>query len=244
MNPIIQADVRCIRQKDIPEIMELYHFVQELDKKYGVNSSDFYNSFGIVQPERMLISELYTANLWFNLFGYRSKSDGVPKYRYETVSYPEQGILIGGRSKKVDLIVDPSDIKRLQQLRESAKEAGLRRFPRKPVYSNTTASNCKEYDSLLKEQGFADGTKTMHRRVKAGPHETDIFEIEYSRCGSNRAPHFTTSYQGWQNQEQLDRDSIAYSFYKKWNPFHCIELTMEEYCEMLSDANEVCQAYN
>lgn len=244
INPEIQANARCIRQRDIPEIMELYDFVRDLNKKYGVDSSDTRNSFGIIQPERMLISELYKDDLWYILFGYHSESDGVPKYCYENVSYPEQGILRCGQRKQVDLVVDPSDIKRLQQLREAAKESGLRLFPRKPVYDGMTEKNLKEYDNLLEEQGFADGTKTIHLRVKAGPHRGDIFEINYYRCGSNRAPHFTTSYQGWQNQEYLNRDSIAYQFYKKWNPFHLIELTMDEYLEMMSDANEVYLAYH
>lgn len=108
MNTTIQANARCIRQRDIPEIMDLFAYIQTLDKKYGVISSDAANSFGLIDPDRMLISELYESDLYFSLFGYHRKSDETPKYAYTRQS-AAAGILYTNVTKQIPLQMEDVD---------------------------------------------------------------------------------------------------------------------------------------
>lgn len=87
ISPVITNKERCVRQGDIPEVMKLYEFIQELDKKYHVDSRDEKNSFGIIEPERMLLSELYECNLYYFLFGYSSDINHLPKYEAEKTGF-------------------------------------------------------------------------------------------------------------------------------------------------------------
>lgn len=80
LNQEIQAKARLVKQGDIPEIRELAKFIQYLDEKYGVDSSDTKNTFGIVSLDRMLVSELYPSNLYFSLGGYSSDPKHLPKH--------------------------------------------------------------------------------------------------------------------------------------------------------------------
>ena len=238
MNPMIQANARCIRQKDIPELMELYHFIQKLDRKYGVNSSDKRNSFGIIQPEKMLISELYECNLYFCLFGYRSEITGMPKYTYQ-MRNPNAGILYSHLSKPMDLIMEEVDKQQLIHLRQKAKAAAKAVFPKKPIFRDTKTDSYPAYDQQLEEQGFASAKQTISVSIWV---ESNQFQIEYGRLKPNKKPHFSTACNGRQNQEEMQPKEPAYQFYKKWDPFHLIELTMEEWEEMWQDAQEL-QAY-
>lgn len=135
MNTTIQANTRCIRQRDIPEIMDLFAYIQTLDKKYGVISSDETNSFGLINPDRMLISELYESNLYFSLFGYHSKSDEMPKYAYTRQS-AAAGILYTNVTKQLPLQMEDVDRLKLISLREAAKEVAQAKFPKKPIFRN------------------------------------------------------------------------------------------------------------
>lgn len=244
MNPIIQANARCIRQKDIPELMELYHFIQKLDRKYGVNSSDTRNSFGIIQPERMLISELYEANLYFYLFGYRSEVTGIPKYAYQLIN-SQAGILYSHMSKPIALKIEEKDKQQLIHLRQKAKAAANLVFPKKPVFSDTQNASYSDYDQQLEEQGFASSKHAFSTSVfvPAKDGHTHPFTVEFNRQKPNKKPHFSTTYHGWQNQKDMIETELAYQFYCKWDPFHSIELTLEEWIELTQDVNELKAHY-
>lgn len=109
-----------------------------------------------------------------------------------------------------------------------------------------------ECDDVLEQQGFAPGSREyeFHVKFKVKPEEhktgrrIPYFEVEYYRCGSNKRPHFTTSYNDFQNQFEMPHDSLAYQFYQKWNPFHLVEMTKEEYTEMRDDLDKLKKEYD
>ena len=239
----IKAKERCIRQKDIPEIMALGNFIEKLDRKYGVDSRDAENTFGIVQPDRMLISELYPENLYFFLGGYSSDPEHLPKRGRKT---PSPFFLCGriegqDLAKEGPLDVTKEDKEQLFDLRRKAIEAAKKQMPRRPKFPKE-AEGVMACDKILKEQGFADGSKSFQRKIWVNGKvmgETGSFVVEYGRCGNSKSPHFSTTFKGWQNQKDMPHDTDVYRFYQKWDPFHCMAMTIEEYEEMRKDLEEI-----
>ena len=146
----IQANERCIRQRDIPELMTLYNLIQELDQKYGVDSRNQENTFGIVTPDRMLVSELYASNLYFSLGGFSSDPRHLPKMgRVQTGN----GILagrIGGRQigKEIPLQISEEDQELLFSVRRRAIEAAKKHMPGTPQFPED-ATTIADYDKIL-----------------------------------------------------------------------------------------------
>lgn len=241
----IQANERCIRQRDIPELMTLYNLIQELDQKYGVDSRNQENTFGIVTPDRMLVSELYTENLYYFLGGFSSDPRHLPKTGHVTV---KNGILagrVGGRQiiTDVPLQISEEDQELLFLVRRQAIEAAKKHMPRKPQFPED-ATTIADYDRILEEQGFAGKGRFFVKKKWIGskkPEEYGSFCVSYERCGSNKSPHFSTTFKGWQNQEDMPHDSPFYLFYQKWNPFHLVPMTIPEHEEMLADLEEICE---
>lgn len=262
--PVITNKERCVRQGDIPEVMKLYEFIQELDKKYHVDSRDEENSFGIIQPAKMLLSELYECNLYYFLFGYSSDINHLPKY--EAIPLVGECILVGKHGevgmltnpyreaqKKKEIEVDENDKLRLIALRQAAYDALKAAYPKKPDFAELDKdASSAECDDVLEQQGFAPGSREyeFHVKFKVKPEEhktgrrIPYFEVEYYRCGNNKRPHFATSYKDWQNQFEMPHDSLPYQFYQKWNPFHCVEMTKEEYAEMRDDLEKLKKEYD
>lgn len=252
MNKTIQANERITFYKDLPEVMKLKEFIDVLDKKYNVNSNDHENSFGIINPEGALISALYQSNILYILFGYSSDISHVPKY--EQVPLTDEGILIGRKGevgyfgnpfraeqKKSPISVEKRDLDILITLREKARDEINTNMPKKPVFDK--AWDKKDYDKILENMGYASGNDTIKETFRVAEGYDNKFQVEYSRCGSNSTPHFTTSFNGWQSQDKMDHESPAYIFYKKWNIFHLIEMTKAEYDEMCEDLNELKAVY-
>jgi hypothetical protein len=84
----------------------------------------------------------------------------------------------------------------------------------------------------------------------------DIFEVSYYTLDRNPHPYFSTmgarfykNKRGFceygQCQETVTkRSETARKFYEKWNEFHCIDLTQEQYNEMVSDLEKLKDKYN
>lgn len=233
-------------------------------EKYHVDSRDEKNSFGIIEPERMLLSELYECNLYYFLFGYSSDINHLPKY--EAIPLVGECILVGKHGevgmltnpyreaqKKKEIEVDENDKLRLIALRQAAYDALKAAYPKKPDFAELDKdASSAECDDVLEQQGFAPGSREyeFHVKFKVKPeehktgHRIPYFEVEYYRCGNNKRPHFATSYKDWQNQHEMPHDSLAYQFYQKWNPFHLVEMTKEEYAEMRDDLEKLKKEYD
>ena len=65
------------------------------------------------------------------------------------------------------------------------------------------------------------------------------FVIQYYRLSTNKCPYFSTTYDGWQSQEHMSHDTLAYQFYQKWNVFHTYNMTIDEWSEMVNDLKEL-----
>lgn len=239
----IKAKERCIRQREIPEIMALGAFIEKLDRKYGVDSRNTENTFGIVKPDKMLVSELYPENLYFSLGGYSSNPEHLPKKGRGTHSPFILDGRIGGKNLAVEgpLNVAKEDQEQLFELRRKAIEAAKKQMPRRPKFPKEI-EGVIECNKILKEQGFADGSKLFQRKIWVNGETVDemgSFVVKYGRCGNNKSPHFSTTFKGWQNQEDMPHDTDAYRFYRKWDPFHCVAMTIEEYEEMRKDLEEI-----
>ena len=59
MNPIIKSNERITYLRDLPSAVALHDYIQELDAKYKVDSSDSDNSFGRIALDEP-ISVSYT----------------------------------------------------------------------------------------------------------------------------------------------------------------------------------------
>ena len=245
LNQEIQAKERLVKQGDIPEIRELAKFIQYLDEKYGVDSSDTKNTFGIVNLDRMLVSELYPSNLYFSLGGYSSDPKHLPKHG---VNRSNSDVIVFRTSThrmipSIDLAVEEADVERLFDLRAKAIAAAKAAYPRLPQFPEDVTS-VKDYDRILEEQGFASGKRSFSwEKYISGPTASSSgrFEVSYGRCGANRSPDFSTTFKGFQNQEDMPHTHPAYRFYRKWNPFHIRPMTIQEYMEMWEDLKEMEQ---
>lgn len=251
MQSKIKNTARLIRPCDIPAAKELAAFITKMDQKYGVNSNggtSNKNTFGCLDMKEPLVSHMYESNIYYFLFGNSSDIKHLPEYGYPAFPFNTvmKAALSGGvvqpERKKIPLQMEEVDKDRLFNLREKAYTALRAAYPKKPQFENgeTTPEEC---DKALQEQGFANGTHKIKESFKIGAKVDDIFEVSYSRLSTNKSPYFSTSYRYFQNQEELPHKSLAYRFYKKWNVFHCVEMTLDEFDEMRTDLEELKAQY-
>ena len=234
----IRANARLIRPKDIPEVMGLLSFIQELDQKYGTNSvsQDRKDGFGHLDMEKPLVSYMYESNIYYLL-----KVNDITRLPVLGMRriLPMNRILHAGTQYGTPApdALSEEDKAELYSLRQRAKDALVSHYPEKPVFKETD-TNITAFDARLQEQGFADGSKAFCVRIGA-------FEVSYGRCSdTNRSPYFATSYEGFQNQDNLPHRSPAYQFYRKWDIFHCVEMKLDEYQEMMEDVKELNHTNN
>ena len=83
-----------------------------------------------------------------------------------------------------------------------------------------------------------------------------IFEVNYYLLGSNKSKYFSTSAAefnqpktdfyccGQAQNELLKGFPLAMNFYKKFEQFHCKDLTEEQYKEILFEIEKLKSAYN
>lgn len=100
------------------------------------------------------------------------------------------------------------------------------------------------YEKIYTEQGFANNPDYNLKRAipvtyKKDGSPKDVFEIRYYRLNSNLTFDFSTTYKGWQNQEDMPHDHACYLFWKKWNIFHLTTLTIDEWQEMHEDLQTI-----
>lgn len=82
------------------------------------------------------------------------------------------------------------------------------------------------------------------------------FTVSYIRRSSISEPYFSTSCilfsrgkKSWQRagqcqEEVLEKDSLAYRFFKKWDKKHLMRLDINEEKELARDMSKLCMAYN
>ena len=276
MNPTIQANSRLTYLNTIPEAKELHQFIQYLDQKYGVDSTDPDNTFGRIFLDKPIIQHGVPNTLYFaGISSYRPEDLRLPKH--QAIPHANSVVVINKKgnvglatsqarikAERVPITVEKDDIEKLVQLRNNFKTEIEANAPLEPTFPDgllekfntfkdtnnkpilfqdlSQALKNQIYDKILAESGFATGGEhTFHVDMYVPDIDGEFkkFEVNFYRLHSNKTPHFATNYQGWQNQENMDKNHPAYTFYKKWNVFHTHNMTIEEWLEMKGDIDEV-----
>lgn len=99
-------------------------------------------------------------------------------------------------------------------------------------------------EKIYTEQGFANNPDYNLKRAipvtyKEDGSPKDVFEVRYYRLNSNLTFDFSTTYKGWQSQEDMPHDHACYLFWKKWDIFHLTTLTIDEWQEMHEDLQTI-----
>lgn len=267
MNKQHKANKRLVFLRDIPEAIALSDFIKELDTKYSVDSTDPDNTFGRINLDNPIIKHGVANTLYLaDISIYRPDEIMLPKYK--AIPHADSMITISPtgevallqradhlNAKKEPITIEESDVAKLQELRLAFKEAIFRNAPLTPdlpdfnVLNNDPKTENLEtwelknlYDDILLEQGFAPHRDYHFKETIMVPNlkgTPQPFVIEYYRLGTNRCPHFSTTYDGSQRQEYMHGYHPASSFYHKWDHFHLHELTLEEYKELMEDIQEL-----
>ena len=264
MNKQHKANQRLVFLRDIPEAVTLSNFIKDLDTKYEVDSTDPDNTFGRIILDKPIVRYGVANTLYFaGISTYRPDEIMLPKHKaiphansIIAISKTGEVALLSRRAhleaKIEPITVDDEDVAKLQELRLAFKEAILRNAPLKPDFSsldNDPETNNLDkwelkntYDDILLEQGFAPHRDYHFKETIIVPNlkgTPQPFVIEYYRLGTNRCPHFSTTYDGSQRQKYMHGYHPASSFYHKWDNFHLRELTLEEYKELMEDIQEL-----
>ena len=276
MNPQIQSNQRLTYLNTLASARELHQFIQYLDQKYGVDSTDPDNTFGRIFLDKPIIQHGVSNTLYFaGISSYRPEDLRLPKH--QAIPHANSVVVINKKgnvglatsqehlkAQRVPITVEETDIEKLVQLRNNFKAEIETNAPLEPTFPtdllekyNTFKDSSGEkylfhklpqylknqiYDRVLAESGFATGDKhTFHVDMYVPDIEGEFkkFEVNFYRLHTNTAPYFATSYQGWQKQEEMDKNHPAYTFYKKWNVFHTHNMTIEEWLEMKGNLDEL-----
>lgn len=260
INPQIKNNQRLVKLSAIPELVELKEFIDYLDQKYQVDSSDRYNTFGHVELDRYLISYFYMELLLLEL-------------RIPTEPNPTQPITSRNKTSneapeaETDpeaVYLDQEDINKLKTLRE---KAGLALGPYQSFFVNLPKEQVEKkylnyykigilsipfyrvnkeelkpvYEKLLKEQGFAlEGDFQVSKSdfwVDIAPefwhfsHEKQVlFRVNYYHYKKWERPQLSMV-----NYKDLSENHPVYDFVRKWEPFYMQTLTPKELEEVMDD---------
>lgn len=282
MDPILRRNQRVTYLRDLPSAVALHAYIQELDAKYNVDSSDADNSFGRIALDSPIIKYGVDNTLFFakiSTGGFFSESDLLPKYQQLPPANYAIEIDKKGRvamlesaahavAERKPITIEEDDLVKLRDLRKAFQadvEANAPEMPPfikrndiidpadffqgrisdpKPFKDLPLAMRQHICDLVCTKAGFANSD---NRKFKVEIPVTydkdgkpkDIFKVEYYRLGPNTTYYFSTSYKGWQNQEEMPHDHPCYAFWKKWDIFHTSLMATDEWFEMREDLRDV-----
>ena len=264
IDPQIKNNQRLVKVSAIPELVELKEFIDYLDQKYQVDSSNGYNTFGHVELDRHLISYFYMGLLLLDL--------RIPSEPNWTHHFPKQNIhqtplyteAPGAETDPEGIYFDQEDIEKLKTLREKAEVAlgSYQHFfvnlPKEqveqeylnyykigilsqPFYRVDKEKLKPVYEKLLKEQGFAlEGDF----QVSKSDFWVDIAP-EFLPFSREKQVLFRVNYYHYKKWEQphlsmvnykdISENHPVYDFVRKWEPFYMQTLTLEELEEVMDD---------
>ena len=264
INPQIKNNQRLVKLSAVPELVELKEFIDYLDQKYQIDSSDRYNTFGHVELDRYLISYFYMELLLLEL--------RIPTEPNLTHYFPKQNLnktILSIEAPGVEadpevVCLEQEDIDKLKTLREKAGVA-LGRYqsffvnlPKEqvekeylnyykigilsqPFYRVDKEKLKPVYEKLLKEQGFAlKGDFQVSKSdfwVDIAP---EFLPFSHEKQVLFRVNYY--HYKKWErpqlsmvNYKDLSENHPVYDFVRKWEPFYMQTLTPEELQEVMDD---------
>ena len=264
INPQNKNNQRLVKLSVIPELVELKEFIDYLDQKYQVDSSDRLHTFGHVELDRHLISYFYMGLLLLDL--------RIPSEPNWTHHFPKQNLnqtplstqAPGVETDPEAVYLEQADIEKLKTLREKASvalgpyQAFFVNLPKEkvekeyldyyklgilsePFYRVDKEKLKPVYEKLLKEQGFAlEGDF----QVSKSDFWVDIAP-EFLPFSQEKQVLFRVNYYHYKKWEQpylslvnykdLSENHPVYDFVKKWEPFYRQTLTKDELQEVMDD---------
>lgn len=264
INPQIKNNQRLVKLSEIPEIVELKEFINHLDQKYQVDSSDGYNTFGHVELDRYLISYFYMGLLLLEL--------RIPSEPNWTHYFPKQNLnqipltteAPGVETDPEAIYLEQEDIAKLKTLRE---KAGVALDLYQSFFVNLTKEQVEQeylnyykigilsmpfyrvnkeelkpvYEKILKEQGFAlEGDFQVSKSdfwVDIAP---EFWHFSHEKQVLFRVNYY--HYKKWErpqlsmvNYKDLSENHPVYDFVRKWEPFYTQTLTPQELQEVMDD---------
>lgn len=264
IDPQIKNNQRLVKLSAVPQLIELKEFIDYLDQKYQVDSSDQLHTFGRVELDRYLISYFYMELLLLEL--------RIPTEPNLTHYFPKQNLnqtplsieAPGAETDPEAIYLEQEDIEKLKTLRE---KAGVALGPYQSFFVNLPKEQVEKayldyyklgilsepfyrvdkeklkpvYEKLLKEQGFAlEGDF----QVSKSDFWVDIAP-EFLPFSREKQVLFRVNYYHYKKWEQphlsmvnykdLSENHPVYDFVRKWEPFYMQTLTPQELQEVMDD---------
>lgn len=148
MNPQIQSNQRLTYLNTLASARELHQFIQYLDSKYGVDSTDPDNTFGRIYLDQPIIKHGVPNTLYFaGISSYRPEDLRLPKY--QAIPHANSVVVINKagnvglaksqehiKAQRVPITVEENDIEKLVQLRNNFKTEIKANAPLEPAFPN------------------------------------------------------------------------------------------------------------
>lgn len=209
MNSKIKYNEHIQFIKDLPAIMALYNFINELNTKYNITD----NSFGIIYPEQ-IARDTYDGS-FLKLMGVDSDTS--------IYSLPLTG-------PKTVIDISQRDYSELIKLRQLAKDEFTKdKIPLSDLAIDNLPLIKKTFNVPPIAAEYGDNSKFVVEYNKSSTDPMMPHFITSYTCNKSKG----------QAQEDMDHNHPAYKFYKKWNILHCRTLTIPEWNEMYNDVIEL-----
>ena len=200
MNPIIKSNERITYLRDLPSAVALHAYIQELDAKYKVDSSDSDNSFGRIALDEPisvgmhgLDNTLYFAKI--STSGFFSEEDLLPKHEQIPPANYAIGIDENGNTVMLEsaahamaerkpITIDEDDLVKLRKLRKA--------------FQVEVEANAPEIPPFIKRNDIIDPADFFQGRVSDPKPFKDlplvmrqhICDVVYTKVGfANNANH-------------------------------------------------------
>lgn len=141
-------------------------------------------------------------------------------------------------------------IAEVQKLLDNLLEAGEKyqtEFGILPTWKHDLTES--ENNKRLEDAGYANFKYKFAEHIEVFPRI--YFKVTYGQI-KNQNPYFATSIVsnsefasiGQSQERTLNKNDLAYKFYKHWNRYHTQTLTIEEFQAMRTDLNKVISRYD
>lgn len=200
MNPIIKSNERITYLRDLPSAVALHDYIQELDAKYNVDSSDSDNSFGrtaLDEPISVgthgLDNTLYFAKI--STSGFFSEEDLLPKHEQIPPANYAIGIDKNGNTvmfesaahamaERKPITIDEDDLVKLRELRKT--------------FQVEVEANAPEIPPFIKRNDIIDPADFFQGRVSDPKPFKDlplvmrqhICDVVYTKAGFANTPFY------------------------------------------------------
>lgn len=200
MNPIIKSNERITYLRDLPSAVALHDYIQELDAKYNVDSSDSDNSFGRIALDEPISVDMHGLDntLFFakiSTGSFFSEEDLLPKHEQLPPANYAIGIDKNGNTVMLEsaahataerkpITIDEDDLVKLRELRKAFRAEVEANAPEIPPFIKR--------NDIVKPGEFFEGDTREPKAFKDFPLVTRqrICEQVYTKAGFANTPFY------------------------------------------------------